>query len=65
MTPPTIHRLYASTGPVKGLAVLPIVIREGFSRDLADMLLNDLRYVFSILTRNRDTRPTNLKKPAR
>ena len=28
---------------VQDLAVLRIVIREGFSRDLADMLLNDLR----------------------
>ena len=28
---------------VEDLAVLRIVIREGFSRDLADMLLNDLR----------------------
>jgi len=34
---------YTMPPKVEDLAVLRIVIREGFSRDLADMLLNDLR----------------------
>ena len=34
---------YTMPPKVQDLAVLRIVIREGFSRDLADMLLNDLR----------------------
>jgi len=34
---------YTMPPKVQDLAVLRIVIREGFSRDLADMLLNDMR----------------------
>jgi glutamate decarboxylase len=34
---------YTMPPEVEDLAVLRIVVREGFSRDLADMLLDDLR----------------------
>ena len=40
------------------VAVLRIVVREGFSRDLADMLLEDLRHAVGHFEANPPARPT-------
>ena len=49
---------YTMPANAEDVAVLRIVVREGFSRDLADMLLEDLRHAVGHFETNPPARPT-------
>lgn len=48
---------YTMPKGAEAIAVLRIVVREGFSRDMADLLLADLRTVIAELQANPPARP--------
>ncbi len=52
---------YTMPEGAEDLAVLRVVVREGFSRDLATMLVDDLRAAMEQLQK---FPPTSSKKPA-
>ena len=49
---------YTLPANAEDVAVLRIVVREGFSRDLADMLLEDLRHAVGHFEATPPARPT-------